>query len=96
MTRPDTLSDEQLNTLITSSLGLVGVDLDQLPANSADPVTGSPSRQQALSYLRSLLRGTAVQLSNWSPPPSDPALNQQVGPPALYPSITDTWTRRGP
>ncbi|MPZ93678.1 MAG: hypothetical protein GEU96_01945 [Propionibacteriales bacterium] len=87
-------TDDELDALIEARLRLVGVDLAQLPTTE-DPTTGSPTREEALTYLRSVLRNTAVTLSGWSPPPDDPALAQQVAPPALYPSSTDAWTGRG-
>lgn len=87
-------SDDELNVLIEARLRLVGVDLEQLPATGDDPVTGSPSRQEALMYLRSVLRDTSVVLASWTPPGTKLALAQQVAPPALYPSITHAWTER--
>jgi hypothetical protein len=87
-------SDDELDVLIETRLRLVGVDLGQLPATVSDPVTGSPSRQEALEYLRSVLRETSVVLASWVPP-EPPPLAQQVAPPALYPSNTHAWTERG-
>jgi hypothetical protein len=92
---PTPPTDAELDTLIRARLALVGVDLDQLPEGERDPETGSPSRQQALGYLRGLLRGTAVTISEWDLPAPTPELDQQVAPPALYPSLYDTWTDGG-
>ncbi|RJK96391.1 hypothetical protein [Vallicoccus soli] len=95
MADPTPPTDAELDTLIRARLALVGVDLDQLPAGAGDPVTGSPSRESALAYLRSVLRGTSTVISDWDLPAASPALDQQVAPPALYPSIYQAWTKGG-
>lgn len=89
---PSTPTDEELDNVIETRLRLVGVDLDDLPDGRGDPDTGAPSRQQALAFLRSVLRDTSTVLSDWAPPATEPSLAQQVAPPALYPSITHAWT----
>lgn len=95
MAEPTLPTDAELDTLIRARLALVGVDLDQLPSGAANPTTGSPSLEDALAYLRRILRGTAVTISDWELPAPSPALDQQVAPPALYPSLYDTWTDGG-
>ncbi|HEX2314434.1 MAG TPA: hypothetical protein VHJ17_11895 [Thermomonospora sp.] len=96
------MTDEELDTLITARLTLAGVDLGQLP-ESPDPRTGSPTREQAMEYLRTFLAGPKVggkrtggrpaALNTWRPPAASPELAQQVSPPLEYPSITEAWTR---
>ena len=102
MTTP---SDDDLTTLITARLALSGVDLGQLPT-VADPITGSPTREQALESLRTFLAGplvdgvrtgsTVVPINQWRPPvkggPYPLALAQQKAVPTEYPSITQAWT----
>ncbi len=95
MADPTPPSDAELDALVRARLALVGIDLDQLPSGAADPTTGSPSREDALAYLRGILRGTAPVVSGWDPSPQGPALDQQVAPPALYPSIYQAWTDGG-
>jgi hypothetical protein len=92
---PSPPTDAELDTIIRARLALVGVDLDQLPSGAADPTTGSPARETALEYLRSILRETAVTVSGWDPPAPTSALDQQVAAPALYPSLYDAWTDGG-
>lgn len=88
------MTDDELDILIRARLALLGIDLDQLPPGTdADPETGSPGRDTALSVLRSFLRTTVVQLSAYRFGP-DPALAQQVAPPELYPSIATGRIRR--
>lgn len=84
-----TPTDDQLDTLITARLALVGIDLGQLP-EQPDPVTGAPTRLQALVSLRAFLTATVPAISAWSPPatgPDAPRYAQQLDPPSLYPSI---------
>jgi hypothetical protein len=91
---PTAPTDEQLDVLIRARLALAGVDLDQLP-ETPDPATGSPSRAQALTSLRTFLRTAVPTVSTWAPPASGPdadAYAQQAAPPLLYPSITQAWT----
>lgn len=102
MTTP---SDDDLTTLITARLALAGVDLDRLP-KLPDPITGSPTREQALESLRSFLAGplvdgvrtgsTVVAINRWRPPTAagkdELALAQQEAVPTEYPSITQAWT----
>jgi hypothetical protein len=103
MTTP---SDDDLTTFITTRLALAGIDLGQLPA-VPDPVTGSPTREQALESLRSFLAGplvdgartgsTVAAINRWRPAPGGPdapALAQQLAVPTEYPSITQAWTGR--
>jgi hypothetical protein len=87
-TQPPT--DQQLNAWIRARLRLIGVDLDQLP-ETEDPETGSPTRAQALASLREFLRETIPAVSDWRPE-EDPALQQQVMPPVLYPAPHTAWT----
>lgn len=88
-TQPPT--DEELDAWIRARLRLIGVDLDQLPETD-DPVTGSPTREQALASLRRFLRGTVPAVSGWRPA-DDPALQQQTMPPVLYPAPHSAWTQ---
>jgi len=84
-----TPTDDQLDTLITARLALVGIDLGQLPEDP-DPASGSPTRLQALASLRAFLTATVPAISAWSPPTTgaDAAASaQQLDPPSLYPSI---------
>jgi len=86
-------TDDELNTLIRARLAIMGIDLDQLPPGTeADPETGAPGRETALASLRSFLRTTVLPLSAYRFG-ADPALAQQVAPPALYPSIMTAWNR---
>lgn len=97
-------SDADLDVLITARLALSGVDLDQL-GDAPDPVTGSPSRAQALESLRTFLAGPLVDgvradgtveaINRWRPPTKAPlalALAQQKAVPVEYPSIVAAWT----
>lgn len=93
-------TDAELDTMILARLAAVGIDLDQLPPTTTDPVTGSPSRAAVLTSLRSFVRGTVVTLAAYQLPPAPggrpadtAALSQQTAPPLLYPSITSAWTR---
>lgn len=88
-------TEEQLDALIRTRLELIGVDLSDLPATGPDPVSGSPSQADALEHLRSILTTTVPTISGWQPLPSDPALGQQVAPPALYPAQYTAWTDGG-
>lgn len=83
-------TDVELDTFILARLALIGIDLGQLPT-VFDPATGSPTRDSALSSLRSFVRTTVPAISGWTSDP-DPAQAQQVGVPDLYPSITTAWT----
>ncbi|SEG64695.1 hypothetical protein SAMN04489712_10847 [Thermomonospora echinospora] len=95
------MTDEELNALIRARLELAGVDLNQLP-ESPDPRTGSPTREQAMEYLRTFLAGAKVggvrgggrpaALNTWRPPAASPELAQQLSAPLEYPSITEAWT----
>ncbi|REF01162.1 hypothetical protein [Thermomonospora umbrina] len=95
------MTDEELNTLIRARLALAGVNLEQLP-ESPDPRTGSPTREQAMEYLRTFLAGPKVDgrraggrpaaLNSWRPPAASPELAQQLAAPLEYPSITEAWT----
>ncbi|MFA1546892.1 hypothetical protein [Actinomadura chokoriensis] len=97
-------SDDDLDAYITARLALAGVDLNQLP-ESPDATTGSPSRAQAMEYLRTFLAGAKrdgarpggrpAAINTWRPPadgPDSAALAQQADPPLEYPSITAAWT----
>jgi hypothetical protein len=84
-------TDHQLNAWIRARLRLIGVDLDQLP-ETEDPVTGSPTRAEALESLREFLREIVPAVSGWKPD-DDPALQQQVMPPVIYPAPHTAWTR---
>lgn len=96
------MTDEELDALIRARLELAGVNLDQLPADSPDPQTGSPTRAQAMEYLRTFLAGAKVDgkrgggrpaaLNTWRPPAAGPELAQQLSAPLEYPSITEAWT----
>lgn len=88
-TRPPT--DEELDAWIRARSRLVGIDLDQLP-ETADPVTGSPTRAEALASIREFLRETIPPVSDWRPE-TDPALQQQTMPPVLYPAPHTAWTQ---
>lgn len=88
-TQPPT--DEELDAWIRARLRLIGVDLDQLP-ETEDPVTGSPTRAEALESLREFLRESIPALTGWRPE-ADPALQQQTTPPVLYPAPHTAWTR---
>lgn len=86
-------SDDELDTMIRARLAVLGIDLDQLPpGTAADPETGAPGRDTALASLRSFMRTTVLPLSRYRFG-TDPALAQQVAPPALYPSIMRTVAR---
>ena len=91
------LTIDQLNTFINTRLIMSGIDLTQLPT-TIDPVTGSPTREQALASLRSFVLATPEAINSWRPvaaPVSgvDPlALSQELSPPLEYPSITQAWT----
>ncbi|WP_328292942.1 hypothetical protein OG218_09370 [Kineococcus sp. NBC_00420] len=85
-----TLSEEALDTLITTRLALAGVDLAQLP-EVADPATGVPTRAAALESLRAFLVQTVPQLNAWEPPVASPEAAQQAAAPLLYPSIATAW-----
>jgi hypothetical protein len=86
-------TDDELDTMIRARLAVLGIDLDQLPPGTeADPETGTPGRDTALASLRSFMRTTVLPLSGYRFG-ADPALAQQVAPPALYPSIQTAWTR---
>jgi hypothetical protein len=86
-------TDAELDVMIRARLAVLGIDLDQLTAGTtADPETGSPGRDTALAGLRSFVRTTilplaAYQFATTGPAEDQPALAQQVGVPALYPSI---------
>lgn len=93
-------SDDELDVLIKARLALAGVDLIQLP-ESPDPATGSPTRAQAMEYLRTFLAGAnrtggrPGALNTWRPPAQGAdaaALSQQLDLPLEYPSITTAWT----
>jgi hypothetical protein len=97
-------TDDELDAFIKARLALAGVDLNQLP-ESPDPTTGSPSRDQAMEYLRTFLAGAKsggtraggrpAAVNTWRPPADGadaPALSQQLDPPLEYPSITAAWT----
>jgi hypothetical protein len=99
-------SDDELDILIKARLALAGVDLDQLPT-SPDPVTGAPTRAQAMEYLRTFLAGAKVggtrpggrpaAFNTWKPPATGQnadALAQQLSAPLEYPSITTAWTEQ--
>lgn len=96
-------SDDELDALITARLALAGVDLDRLP-ESPDPETGSPTRAQAMEYLRTFLAGSKVNgvrtggrpaaFNTWRPPAASPELAQQLSAPLEYPSITEAWTEQ--
>jgi hypothetical protein len=94
-------TDDELDALIKARLALAGVDLNQLP-ESTDPTTGSPTRDQAMEYLRSFLAGATsggtrpggrpAAVNTWRPPAGTPVLSQQLDPPLEYPSISTAWT----
>lgn len=90
MPDPLDLSDDALDTLITTRLTLSGVDLSQLP-EVADPATGVPTRTQALESLRTFLRTTVPAINAWEPPLAGPEAAQQAAAPLLYPSIATAW-----
>jgi hypothetical protein len=71
----------------------VGVDLDQLP-ETEDPVTGSPTRAEALEAIREFLRESVLPVIGWLPE-ADPALQQQTMPPVIYPAPHTAWTQGG-
>ena len=95
------MTDDELDTLITTRLALSGIDLTQLPV-SPDPVTGAPTREQAMESLRTFLAGPKTSgtraggvvgsINGWHPPAADNALAQQQSIPLEYPSITVAWT----
>jgi hypothetical protein len=87
---PIDLSDDALDTLITTRLALAGVDLTQLP-EVADPATGVPTREQAMTSLRTFLRDTVPAINAWQPPVASPEAAQQAAAPLLYPSIATAW-----
>jgi len=87
---PIDLSDDALDTLITARLALAGVDLTQLP-EVADPATGVPTREQAMTSLRTFLRDTVPAINAWQPPVASPEAAQQAAAPLLYPSIATAW-----
>lgn len=97
-------TDDELDAFIKARLALAGVDLNQLP-ESPDPTTGSPTRDQAMEYLRTFLAGAKsggtrtggrpAAVNTWRPPAdgaNGPALSQQLDLPLEYPSITAAWT----
>jgi hypothetical protein len=98
------LTDDELDTLITTRLALSGIDLTQLP-ETPDPVTGSPTQAQAMESLRTFLAGVSKNgirsggvigaINSWEPPASSDALAQQSSIPLEYPSITVAWTDGG-
>lgn len=90
MPDPIDLSDDALDTLITARLALAGVDLTQLP-EVADPATGVPTREQAMTSLRTFLRDTVPAINAWQPPVASPEAAQQAAAPLLYPSIATAW-----
>lgn len=90
MIDPTGVSDDALDLLITTRLSLAGVDLDQLPT-TADPATGVPTRDAALTSLRTFLRTAVPAISAWEPPVSSPEAAQQAAAPLLYPSIATAW-----
>ncbi|MBA2574261.1 MAG: hypothetical protein H0V02_05655 [Nocardioidaceae bacterium] len=61
---PQEPTDDELDALIVTRLRLVGVDLDQLPAIRSDPVTGSPSRREALEFWDTLPRWSGCRTSS--------------------------------
>jgi hypothetical protein len=90
------LTTDQLDAYIVARLTVSGIDLNALPT-SADPTTGAPTREQALTSLRSFIRSNPGVINTWRPAApgsgADPkALGQQVSPPLEYPSITEAWT----
>lgn len=94
-------TDAQLDTYIMARLSSIGVDLGQLHPTDVDPVTGSPSQAAVLTSLRGFLRSTVAPISDWTPggaaatlAPDDARLQQQMAPPAEYPSIELAWTGR--
>jgi hypothetical protein len=94
-------TDDELDALIKARLALAGIDLDQLP-ESPDPTTGSPTRDQAMEYLRTFLAGALsngvrpggrpAAVNTWRSPAGSPALSQQLDLPLEYPSISTAWT----
>lgn len=75
-------TDEELDTLISARLRLIGVDLGQLPVS--DPA--APADQtRILASLRGFLRTTVPVVSNY-------ALDVQRYPPVIYPSPFSAWT----
>jgi hypothetical protein len=98
------LTDDELDTLITTRLALSGIDLTQLP-ETPDPVTGSPTQAQAMESLRTFLAGANKNgvrsggvigaINSWEPPAGSDALAQQASIPLEYPSITVAWTDGG-
>lgn len=97
-------TDDELDALIKARLALAGVDLNQLP-DSPDPTTGSPTRDQAMEYLRTFLAGAKsggaraggrpADVNTWRPPAEGAeaaVLSQQLDLPLEYPSITTAWT----
>jgi hypothetical protein len=93
MAYPQPPTDDELDAWIRARLRFVGVDLDQLP-ETEDPVTGAPSRTQALESIRDFLRESVLPVTGWQPEP-DPALQQQTVPPVIYPAPYTAWTRSG-
>jgi hypothetical protein len=97
---PTPPTDAELNVFIVARLASLGIDLDQLPAGTADdPETGAPGRDAVLSSLRSFVRGTIGTLAAYqlpTPGTTDPvvarALTQQPAP-LLYPSIATEWRK---
>jgi hypothetical protein len=67
---------------------------DELDAWIRAPVTGAPSRSQALESIRDFLRESVLPVTGWQPEP-DPALQQQTMPPVIYPAPYTAWTRSG-
>jgi hypothetical protein len=97
---PTPPTDAELDVFIRARLASLGIDLDQLPAGTADdPETGTPGRDSVLASLRSFVRGTITQIAAYqllAPAGTDPvvarALSQQLAP-LLYPSISTQWRR---
>lgn len=92
-------TDDELNTMIRARLASIGIDLQQLPATTTDPETGSPSQTAVLASLRGFSRSTLGVIASFQLPPAPggapadaAALQQQSSPPLLYPSITTAWT----
>jgi len=76
-------TDEQLDTFIRARLDLIGVSLDDLPAN--DP--NAPADQvRILAALRTFLRTVPPQISAFP-------MDVQVTLPVLYPAQSREWTK---
>ena len=75
-------TDAELNAWILTRLALIGIDLSQLPlADSSAPA----DQTRVLSSLRSFLRGTVPEISNY-------LADVQLNPPAEYPAELTAWT----